>query len=208
MAAAVLLVGYLAVFLWLALRPLDAVWVSPANLHPLNTIRADLAQGPQAAVYGIGGGMLGLAPLGLLLPLAVGHYRRRMLCGVRTVFVGVMISLTTEFMQSGARGHVADVDTVLLSGLGVGLTHLVCFGPMRRWARRRWMPVVALTVPREVSDGELSDPDSALPHRFGSGERSARRPAAPWVAEHVAHGRSVPGPVTAGQRQHRVGTAP
>lgn len=199
-----LLAGYLALFLWLSLRPLEAIWVAPANLDPLDTIRADLARGPQAAVYGIGSAMLTLAPLGLLMPLVVGHYRRRALCAVRTVFTGVMLSFVTEFLQSGVPGHVADVDTVLLSGLGVALTHLVCYGPMRRWVRRRWLTRVALAAPREVAGSS----DSGDPPRPGGAARSGQRPTAPWVTERVALRPGLPDTVGAGQRRHRVGIAP
>ncbi|AJP03509.1 hypothetical protein TU94_20510 [Streptomyces cyaneogriseus subsp. noncyanogenus] len=38
-----LLVAHLALVAWCTLRPLDVPWVRPANVHPLDGIRADLA---------------------------------------------------------------------------------------------------------------------------------------------------------------------
>ncbi len=69
-AGLVLLFVHLAIVGWLTLRPLDVMWVTAANWEPLAGIRADLAQGPVEAARRIAGGLLLLAPLGVLLPLA------------------------------------------------------------------------------------------------------------------------------------------
>lgn len=121
----------------MTLRPLSVPWVAPSNLHPLETIRADLSQGPRAAFEGIGGGLLLLAPLGVLLPLATGRLHRRLpgTCA-RTIFAGTMISALITLVQTGVPGQVVDVDSVLLNTTGVTLTALLVFPPLRRWLRR------------------------------------------------------------------------
>lgn len=129
--------GYLVFLGWLALRPVPVLWVSPANMHPLATIRADLDEGPAQAARAIGAGMLRLAPLGVLLPLLGRH-----LCGsrftsfVRVVVASAVLSLTVELMQAQVPSRVADVDSVFLDTTGVALVHLLCYGRLRALARR------------------------------------------------------------------------
>ncbi len=133
-----LLAAHLCLVGWLTLRPLAVPWVTPAQLHPLATIRTDLSDGPRAALTGIGGDLLLLAPLGVLLPLATGRLHRGLPGTVtRTVFAGAMLSVVLTLAQSGVPGHVADVDAMLLNATGVALTVGFAFPPLRRRLRHR-----------------------------------------------------------------------
>ncbi|MFE9389976.1 VanZ family protein [Streptomyces sp. NPDC006784] len=138
LAGLLLLAAHLCLVGWLTLRPLAVPWVTPANLHPLATIRTDLSEGPRAALTGIGGDLLLLAPLGVLLPLATGRLHRGLPGTVtRTVFAGAMLSVVLTLAQSGVPGHVADVDAMLLNATGVALTVGFAFPPLRRRLRHR-----------------------------------------------------------------------
>lgn len=137
LAGTVLLSAYLAFAGWLALRPLSVPWVAPANLQPLATIRSDLAAGSPEALADLAGGLLLLAPLGVLMPLAAG----RLLAPLpgtwaRTVAGGSLISSMVLLLQSGVPGHVVDVDSVLLNTAGIALTCLLAFPPLRARLRR------------------------------------------------------------------------
>ncbi|MFD0335437.1 hypothetical protein ACFQZ0_23580 [Streptomyces erythrogriseus] len=66
----VLLAAHLAFVAWYTLRPLDVPWVMPANLRPLDGIRADFALGWATGLRRTGESMALLAPLGVLLPMA------------------------------------------------------------------------------------------------------------------------------------------
>ncbi|MCH6162222.1 VanZ family protein [Streptomyces marispadix] len=137
-AGLVLLVAYLAVVGWLALRPLPVPWVAPANLQPFATIRADLDEGSLEALARLGRGLARLAPLGVLLPLACGHLDRPLavVCA-RTVGAGALISSATVLLQSGVPGRSVNVDAVLLNSAGAGLASLLLFPLIRAWLRRR-----------------------------------------------------------------------
>ena len=134
----VLLVAHLALVAWLTLRPLDVPWVSAANLRPFASIRADLALGPEAAVRRIGKGLLLLAPLGVLLPMADGRLAvSSLLSLLRTVAVGTLLSMGIELLQTGVPGQVVDVDSLLLNTAGVALAHLAVVPAARAGLRRR-----------------------------------------------------------------------
>ncbi|WP_411146041.1 VanZ family protein [Streptomyces sp. x-80] len=133
-----LLVAHLLTVGWLMLRPRTVPWVPAPNLEPLASISAELAHGPWQAVQELGGGLLLLAPLGVLLPLAAGRLNVSPLASLaRTVFAGAMISLTVELLQTAVPGQVPDVDTVLLNTVGVALAHLAVVPGLRSWLRRR-----------------------------------------------------------------------
>lgn len=139
-AGVVLLGAYLLTVGWLTLRPRPVAWVSPSNLRPFSTIQADLAAGPQAALEGIGGGVLLLAPVGVLLPLATGRLHRPLAStAVRTVSAGVLIALGVAGLRSIAPGLVVTLDDVMLNAAGIALVHLALYPPLRRrlLARRR-----------------------------------------------------------------------
>ncbi|MFD8545125.1 VanZ family protein [Streptomyces sp. NPDC059649] len=135
-----LLVAHLLIVGWLTLRPRTVPWVPAANLEPLATIRAELAHGATwETVQHLGGSVLLLAPLGVLLPLSAGRLNVSPLVSfTRTVFAGAMIALAIELLQSGIPGRVPDVDSVLLSTLGVAVVHLAVVPGARCRLRRRY----------------------------------------------------------------------
>lgn len=136
-AGGVLLVAHLVLVAWITLRPLDVPWVRPANLHPLAGIRADLVLGWPEAARRIGKGLALLAPLGVLLPMAGGRLHVSPFASLaRTVAAGSLISLGIELVQTGVPGQVVDIDTILLSTVGVALAHLLVV-PAARYRLRR-----------------------------------------------------------------------
>ncbi|KMS79597.1 membrane protein [Streptomyces leeuwenhoekii] len=133
-----LLVAHLALVAWCTLRPLDVPWVMPANVHPLDGIRADLALGWPEAARRIGEGLALLAPLGVLLPMAGGRLSVSPLASLfRTVAGGALLSLGIELLQTGVPGRVVDIDSLLLNTAGVALAHLLVVPAGRAWVRRR-----------------------------------------------------------------------
>ncbi|MZD05039.1 VanZ family protein [Streptomyces sp. SID5785] len=136
-AGLVVLAGHLLLVAWFTLRPLDVPWVSAANLHPLAGIRADLELGWRTGGRRIGGGLLLLAPLGVLLPLAGGRLQVSAWGSlVRTVAAGALISLGIELLQTGVPGQVVDVDSLLLNTVGVALAHVAVVPAVRARLRR------------------------------------------------------------------------
>ncbi|MCP3818959.1 VanZ family protein [Streptomyces sp. A3M-1-3] len=148
-AGVVLLSAHLVMVGWLTLRPLDVPWMTAANLTPLAGIKADLAYGPLEAARRIGEGLLLLAPLGVLLPLAGGRLTVSPLASLaRTVAAGALISLGIELLQTGVPGQVVDVDSLLLNTAGVALAHLAVVPAMRARLRRRQQRHPSAAVPR------------------------------------------------------------
>jgi hypothetical protein len=136
-AGLVLLIAYLAVVGWVALRPLSVPWVQPANLQPLATIRSDLDEGSLEALTGLARGLALLAPLGVLLPLASWHPERPLaVTFARTVSAGALISSAIVLLQSGVPGHSVNVDSVVLNTAGMALACLLVFPVVRAWLRR------------------------------------------------------------------------
>ncbi|WP_374986128.1 VanZ family protein [Streptomyces fradiae] len=137
-AGLALLFVHLLLVGWLTLRPLDVMWVTAANLEPLAGIRADLALGPAEAARRIGEGLVLLAPLGVLLPLADARLDvARWASLVRTVAAGALVSLGIELLQTAVPGRVVDVDAVLLNTAGVALAHVAVVPAWRARLRRR-----------------------------------------------------------------------
>ncbi|MGI5402502.1 VanZ family protein [Streptomyces sp. CA-135486] len=137
-AGVILLLAHLLLVAWLTLRPLDVVWVTATNLEPLAGIKADLVLGPVEAARRIGEGLLLLAPLGILLPMAGGRLFVSPLASlVRTVAAGALLSLAIELLQTGVPGRVLDVDSLLLNTAGVALAHLLVVPAGRARLRRR-----------------------------------------------------------------------
>ncbi|MEV4949160.1 VanZ family protein [Streptomyces sp. NPDC053755] len=133
-----LLLTHLLLVAWVSLRPLDVAWVTAPNLTPLAGLEADLALGPAEAARRIGEGLLLLAPLGVLLPMADGRlYVSPWASLARTVAAGVLVSLAVELLQTAVPGQVVDVDSVLLNGVGVALAHLLVVPAGRARLRRR-----------------------------------------------------------------------
>jgi len=136
-AGVLLLLTHLLFVGWLTLRPLDVPWVMAANLQPFAGIRADLALGPAEAVRRIGEGLVLLAPLGILLPMAGGRLLVSPWASLaRTVAAGALISMAIELAQTGVPGQVVDVDSLLLNTAGVALAHLLVV-PLSRSRLRR-----------------------------------------------------------------------
>ncbi|GFH35988.1 VanZ family protein [Streptomyces pacificus] len=136
-AGGVLLLAHLAVVAWLTLRPLDVPWVTAANLEPLAGIKADLAAGPVQGARRIGEGLLLLAPLGILLPMAGGRIAVSPWASLsRTVAAGALLSLGIELLQTAVPGRVVDVDSLLLNTVGVALAHLLVVPAGRARLRR------------------------------------------------------------------------
>ncbi|MGW1889572.1 VanZ family protein [Streptomyces sp. NPDC002004] len=165
-AGGILLVAHLLLVAWVSLRPLDVPWVSAPNLHPLAGIRADLALGPREAARRIGEGLLLLAPLGVLLPLAGGRTAVSPLGSlIRTVAAGALLSLGIEMLQTGVPGRVVDVDSLLLNTMGVALAHLLVVPAARARIRRRTTPRKK-AVPA-AQDGYLSQGSTPTIPRVG-----------------------------------------
>ena len=137
-AGLLLTAAYLAFVGWMLLRPHYVAWVPAPNLRPFGTIRADLAAGPGQAARRISEGLGLLAPLGVLLPMAGGRVRTAGVTSfVRTVFAGLMVSLSVEFTQTMVPGQLFDVDALLLNTSGVALAHLLVVPAVRRRLRQR-----------------------------------------------------------------------
>ncbi|MFJ5828569.1 VanZ family protein [Streptomyces sp. NPDC093089] len=137
----VLLLAHLLLVAWVSLRPRDVAWVTAPNTIPLHGLRADLALGATEAARLIGEGLLLLAPLGVLLPMADGRLDvSRWASLARTTAAGALVSLAVELLQTAVPGQVVDVDSVLLNTAGVALAHLLFVPAGRGWLRRRSEP--------------------------------------------------------------------
>ncbi|MGW2178987.1 VanZ family protein [Streptomyces sp. NPDC001732] len=137
-AGASLLLAHLLFVGWMTLRPLDVPWMTASNLQPLAGIRADLSLGPVEATRRIGEGLLLLAPLGVLLPMAGGRlFVSPWASLARTAAAGALISLGIELAQTGVPGQVVDVDSLLLNTIGVAFAHLLVVPMCRARLRRR-----------------------------------------------------------------------
>ncbi|MER8234165.1 VanZ family protein [Streptomyces sp. NPDC101490] len=136
-AGFVLLAAHLLLVAWIGLRPRDVAWVTAPNTVPLAGLRADLALGTATAVRLIAEGLLFLAPLGVLLPMADGRLDVSPWASLaRTTAAGALVSLALELLQTAVPGQVVDVDSVLLNTAGVALAHLL-FVPAGRHRLRR-----------------------------------------------------------------------
>jgi glycopeptide antibiotics resistance protein len=171
-AGLLLTAAYLAFVCWLLLRPHSVAWVPAPNLRPFDTIRADLAAGPVDAVRRIAEGLGLLAPLGVLLPMAGGRVRTAGVTSfVRTVFAGLMVSISVEFTQTMVPGQLFDVDALLLNTAGVALAHLLVVPAARRHLRsREEAPTPASApapapapVPRLTITPQRDDPPRVVP---------------------------------------------
>ncbi|WP_328537057.1 VanZ family protein [Streptomyces sp. NBC_00344] len=156
-----LLAAHLLIVGWLTLRPLDVMWVTASNFTPFAGIRADLALGAFAATRRIGEGLLLLAPLGVLLPLAGGRLDVSPWASLaRTVASGALISLAIELLQTGVPGQVVDVDSLLLNTVGVALAHAAVVPAARSRMRGRQAHTGRSVRPRRKAEGA---PQGATP---------------------------------------------
>ncbi|MFF4649535.1 VanZ family protein [Streptomyces sp. NPDC001380] len=137
-AGLVLLGVHLAVVAWFALRPVPVAWVYDANLRPFASIGRDLSAGTAESYRRLALGVLAMAPLGVLLPLADGRTGVRWLPSLlRTLAAAGLIRTGLEFLQTCVPGHVLDVDDVLLGLFGVAAAHLAVVPAARARLRRR-----------------------------------------------------------------------
>lgn len=135
-AGLLLTAAYLAFTGWLLLRPHYVAWVPSPNLRPFSTIRDDLRLPPVQAARHLLAGLALLAPLGFLLPMAGGRIETSGVASfLRTVFAGLMVSLSVEFTQTMVPGQLFDVDALILNTAGVALAHLVVVPALRRRLR-------------------------------------------------------------------------
>jgi glycopeptide antibiotics resistance protein len=147
-AGLLLTAAYLAFAGWLLLRPHYVTWVPSPNLRPFDTIRDDLALGPGHAARNLLAGLGLLAPLGVLLPMAGGRVETSGVASfLRTVFAGLMVSLSVEFTQTMVPGQLFDVDALILNTLGVALAHLLVVPAARARLRRRAAPPPSAPAP-------------------------------------------------------------
>ncbi|MGJ7017837.1 hypothetical protein J2Z78_003345 [Streptomyces griseorubens] len=151
MTGGILLAAHLAFVAWFTLRPLDVPWVMPANLRPLDGIRADFALGWVTGLRRTGESMALLAPLGVLLPMAGGRLAvSRLGSLVRAVAATALVSLAVELLQTAVPGQVVDVDSLLLNTAGAALAHAAVVPAGRAWLRRRaLLPAADGAVRRE-----------------------------------------------------------
>ncbi|MFE1322177.1 VanZ family protein [Kitasatospora phosalacinea] len=152
-ASRVLLGLHLLLLGWLSLRQVPAAWTSPPNLTPLAPVRQALSLGGAAAVRQLGSGLLPLAPVGVLLPLAVGSpSRSRLASFLRTTAAAALLGTALEILEGWAPGHVLDVDDILLGTAGAALAHLLLVPPLRALERRRTAtaPAARPTAPAAV----------------------------------------------------------
>ena len=170
-----LLAGYLMLLGWLALRPSAADWTSPANLTPFASVGQAMTLGALAGLRQLVGGLLPLAPLGVLLPLAGGRLRTAWLPSfLRTVGGSALLATALEILRGWAPGHVLNVDNILLGTVGVALCHLA-LAPLARTLL-------------------LRDHDRRHDRRDHRGQHPGTRPALPvprprsWPRPHLPEG--------------------
>ncbi|MFG2195148.1 VanZ family protein [Streptomyces sp. NPDC048639] len=165
-AGLLLLLAHLTVVGWLTLRPRSVPWVPAANLRPLATIRAVIAQGPWETATALGPALLLLAPLGVLLPMATGRLALRGLGSpTHTVFTGFMVSLAIELLQTDVPGRTLDVDVLLLNTAGVAAAYLLFVPPLRGLVLIRRGPRTRRAAPLPRDEG-AQGPTPTI-HRVG-----------------------------------------
>ncbi|MER5862686.1 VanZ family protein [Kitasatospora sp. NPDC002040] len=129
---ALLLAGYLGLIGWLILRPLAVGWTYPANLTPFASVRDAFTVGGTTGALQLASGLLPLAPLGILLPLAGGRVRAAWLPSLlRTAGGSALIATALEILKGWAPGHVLNVDNIVLGVLGVTACHLAVVPAVR-----------------------------------------------------------------------------
>ncbi|MCS0637716.1 VanZ family protein [Streptomyces sp. LP05-1] len=173
-AGAVLLLAHLVLVGWLTLRPRYVPWVTAPNLELLAGIKADLALGPVEAARRICAGMVLLAPLGVLLPVAGGRLDVSPWGSLtRTVAAGAFVSVGIELFQTAVPGRVVDVDALLLNTAGVALAHLLVV-PALRARLRRWSALRAGAGDGTARGGGRPSYGSADRPSYGSAQGPTR----------------------------------
>ncbi|MEY9876485.1 hypothetical protein ABH931_005995 [Streptacidiphilus sp. MAP12-33] len=163
-----LLAVHLTVLLWVTLRSTPTLWLSDSNLTPFASVRAELATGTGRDYLALLGGLLSLAPLGVLLPLAGGRRDAPTLGSfTRTLLAGGLIATGLEVLQTTLSLRLLNVDDILLACIGIALSHLAVVPATRAWLRRQATAraaaaSVAAPVPAHAPE---NDPESAPENR-------------------------------------------
>ncbi|MFD9129471.1 VanZ family protein [Kitasatospora sp. NPDC059571] len=174
-AARLLLVGYLAVLGWLVLRPVSVNWTYPANLTPFASVDRALAIGGYTGVRQIAAGLLPIAPLGVLLPFALGPLRTPWATSfLRTAGGTALLATGFEILESWTPGRVLNVDDILLGTLGAAVCHLAVVPAGRALLRRLAERPAAPPVHRPPAEQR----DAVSPS--GTSRRPGRARPAAW----------------------------
>jgi hypothetical protein len=133
-----LLAVHLGLVLWTSFLPVSAAWMADTNLTPFATVRTELMAGTAHAYLELLRGLLLLAPLGVLLPLAGGRTVTATVPSfLRTVLAGVLVATGVEVLQSSLTSHLLNVDDILLAAVGIAVAHLAVVPALRAALRRR-----------------------------------------------------------------------
>jgi hypothetical protein len=157
-----LLTVHLAVLLWITLVSAPSLWLADSNLTPFASVRAELAGGTTRDYLELLSGLLALAPLGVLLPLAGGRRDAPLLTSfTRTLLAGVLVATALEVLQTTLSLRLLNVDDILLACIGIALTHLAVVPATRAWLRRRATPPPRGPVRPAAVHAPEGDPESA-----------------------------------------------
>ena len=115
-----LLLIYLLALFALALRPSDATGVDWINLVPLSSIVRGFRQGGAPFLINIVGNIIVFMPLGWLLPRINTWFGT----WLKILIIGIAGSLVIETLQLVSAQRVADVDDLLLNGIGAVLGYM------------------------------------------------------------------------------------
>jgi glycopeptide antibiotics resistance protein len=122
------LLAHAALFLWLTLGVLPTA--RPVhNFRPFRSMAHDWSKGGHELLVNFLGNIVVFVPFGALLPLA----RRRPVSARETALAASAFSGVVEAMQYASSRRVADIDDVLLNGLGA----LIGYLGLQAWRRCR-----------------------------------------------------------------------
>ncbi|MFI9269168.1 VanZ family protein [Kitasatospora sp. NPDC052896] len=134
----VLLALYFVALGWYAQHAVAMPWAYDGNLTPFASVRADLAVGGTDGLLRIAGGLLGTAPLGVLLPMAGGRLRVSAVGSfLHCLGLSTLIATALEAARETLAGQLPDVDRVLLGVIGAGVLHLAVVPAGRAVLRAR-----------------------------------------------------------------------
>ncbi|MFO0954883.1 MAG: VanZ family protein [Isosphaeraceae bacterium] len=128
---ALLFVGYLLFFLDMTLRWYPKNHPAP-NLTPFRSMQIDWTLGGRHLVVNFIGNIVAFLPFGVLLGRMLGPKAS----ALRVTALAAGLSAAVELTQYLSGRRVADVDDVILNGLGALLGYLILLGFRRRQAPR------------------------------------------------------------------------